>query len=158
MTWLRRRRGAEEAPAGAEPRYVEGSRADVAPAREEAAPVRRRRMGRGTRTAGANAVGAVGAGTLALARLIMTVAVLIALLIGVAIVLTDVDANASNAVVKAVHEGANFFAGAFTGLITFSGHHPKREITVDWGIALLVFLVVGAIIARMVAGVGRSGL
>lgn len=30
------------------------------------------------------------------------------------------------------HEGANFFAGAFTGLITFN-RHPKRAITVDWG-------------------------
>ena len=39
-----------------------------------------------------------------------------------------------------VHEGANFFAGAFTGLITFNGH-PKRAITVDWGVALVVYLI-----------------
>jgi hypothetical protein len=87
----------------------------------------------------------------------MTVATLIALLIALAIVLRDVDANSRNTIVKGIHEGANFFAGAFTGLITFKGH-AKREITVDWGIALLVYLIVGALVARSIARVGRSGL
>jgi hypothetical protein len=94
---------------------------------------------------------------LVLARLVMLVAVLIALLIGVAIVLTVVDANASNTIIKGIHEGANFFAGSFTGLITFSGH-PKRELAVDWGIALVVYLLVGALIAWLIARVGRSGV
>ena len=92
-----------------------------------------------------------------IARLVMTVATLIALLIGLAILLRDVDANARNSIVKGIHEGANFFAGAFTGLITFNGH-PKRAITVDWGIALLVYLIVGAFISRLIARVGRGGL
>ena len=72
---------------------------------------------------------------LRLARLVMTIAALIALLIALAIVLVLVGANTSNAIVKGVHEGANFFAGSFTGLIRFSGH-PKREIAVDWGFAV----------------------
>ncbi len=92
-----------------------------------------------------------------LARLVMLVAALIALLIGLAIVLRDVDANQGNTIVKGIHEGANFFAGAFTGLITFTGH-PKRAITVNWGIALLVFLLVGAVIAETLAHAGRKGL
>jgi len=86
----------------------------------------------------------------------MLVAVLIALLIALAIVLVDVDANASNSIVKGIHDGANFFAGSFTGLITFSGHHPKREITVDWGIAVLAFLIVGAIVSTFIARTGRG--
>ena len=106
---------------------------------------------------GAAAVGGVGWGVVALARLIMAIAVLIALLIALAIVLRDVDANPRNTIVKGIHDGANFFAGAFTGLVTFKGH-AKREITVDWGIALLVYLIVGSLIARWVAGIGRSGL
>jgi hypothetical protein len=110
-----------------------------------------------TRDAGAAAVGAAGAGVLLIARIVMAVAVLIALLIALAIILRDVGANPQNAVVKGIHEGANFFAGAFTGLITFKGH-PKREITVDWGIALLVFLLVGAVISSFIARVGRGGL
>ena len=126
---------------------------------EAGEPPRRRRRGVARRThdaAGATA-GAIGSGVLVLARLVMTIATLIALLIALAIILRDVDANASNSIVKGIHEGANFFAGAFTGLIKFSGH-PKRAITIDWGIALIVYLLVGALIARLIAGVGRSGL
>jgi hypothetical protein len=99
----------------------------------------------------------VGWGVLALARLVMAVATLIALLIVLAIVLRDVDANPRNTIVKGIHEGANFFAGAFTGLITFNGH-AKRELTVDWGIAAVVYLVGGALIASWVARIGRGSL
>ncbi|HEV7585837.1 MAG TPA: hypothetical protein VGO14_08670 [Solirubrobacteraceae bacterium] len=117
----------------------------------------RRRSLWGPREVGAAAVGAVGWGVLALARLIMAIATLIAVLIVLAIVLRDVDANAGNSIVKGIHDGANFFAGAFTGLITFKGD-AKAELTVDWGIAALVYLVVGSLIARWIAGIGRSGL
>jgi hypothetical protein len=110
-----------------------------------------------TRDAGAAAVGAVGSGVIMIARLVMLVASLIALLIALAIVLRDVDANAHNTIVKGIHEGANFFAGAFTGLITFSGH-PKRAITVDWGIALIVYLLVGGFISGYIRRIGRGGL
>jgi hypothetical protein len=94
---------------------------------------------------------------LLIARLVMLAATLIAVLIALAVVLRDVDANPSNTIVKGIHEGANFFAGAFTGLIRFNGH-PKRAITVDWGIALLVFLIAGEAISRAIAGVGRGGV
>jgi hypothetical protein len=144
---------------------MEGSR--TAPSREAEAtfaqpgervgPPTRRSLAWRTRDAGAAAVGTLGSGVILLARLVMTVAALIALLIGLAIVLRDVDANAHNTIVKGIHEGANFFAGSFTGLITFSGH-VKRELTVDWGIALIVYLLVGAFIAGLIARVGRGGL
>jgi hypothetical protein len=110
-----------------------------------------------TREAGAAAVGGVGAGVVLLARLVMGVAALIALLIALAIVLRDVDANPANTIVKGIHEGANFFAGAFTGLLTFKGH-AKRELTIDWGIALVVYLLVGAFISSLIGRVGRGGL
>jgi hypothetical protein len=85
----------------------------------------------------------------------MSAAVLIALLIGLAILRRDVDANAGNTIVKGLHDGANFFAGAFTGLATFPGH-PKRAITVDWGIALIAYLLAGAIVATAIARIGRG--
>ncbi|HEY4451582.1 MAG TPA: hypothetical protein VGN13_08310 [Solirubrobacteraceae bacterium] len=154
---------ASEGPLAAGP---EGARAGErpAPAGERAGgeggvAARRERRGIGwrTRDAGAAAAGAVGAGFIMLARLVMTVATLIALLIALAIVLRDVDANAGNSIVKGIHEGANFFAGAFTGLISFSGH-AKRAITVDWGIALLVYLLVGSVLAGFIRRLGRGGL
>jgi hypothetical protein len=114
-------------------------------------------LGWRTRDASAAAVGAAGAGVILIARLVMAVATLIALLIALAIVLRDVDANSANTIVKGIHEGANFFAGAFTGLIKFSGH-PKRAITVDWGIALIVYLLVGALLAKVIRNIGRGGV
>ena len=122
-----------------------------------AAPAGRRGAAWRTRRAGAATAGALGSGVLALARLVMTAAVLIALLIGLAIVLRDVDANAANTVVKGIHEGANFFASPFTGLIAFAGH-PKRAVTVDWGIALLAYLLAGALLARLIARIGMGGV
>jgi hypothetical protein len=158
---LRRRSEAFEGPTG-EPARAErpiAAREDgggPAGVREREAPVRRGLRWR-TRDAGAAAVGAAGAGVLMIARLVMAIATLIALLIALAIILRDLDANAHNTIVKGIHEGANFFAGSFTGLIAFNGH-PKRAITVDWGIALLVYLIIGGLISRMIARVGRGGV
>jgi hypothetical protein len=134
-----------------------GSARPEAGARTGARVGRRRRLAWRTRDAGAAAVGTLGSGVVLLARLVMTVAAMIALLIALGIVLRDVDANQGNTIVKGIHEGANFFAGAFTGLIAFNGH-PKRAITVDWGIALVVYLIVGAVIGGLIARVGRGGL
>jgi hypothetical protein len=161
MRFRRRSEAVEQRPR--EPvmeRPVEGAPGEdvVPPGRRRAAEAPARRgVGARSRDAGAAAVGAAGAGVMLIARLVMTVATLIALLIGLAILLRDVDANARNGIVKGIHEGANFFAGSFTGLITFNGH-PKRAITVDWGIALLVYLIVGAVISSLIARVGRGGL
>jgi hypothetical protein len=94
---------------------------------------------------------------MAIARLLLSIAGVIALLIALAVLLRDVDANARNTIVKGIHEGANFFAGAFTGIITFRGH-PKREITVDWGIAIVVYLIVGVLVARSIARLARGSL
>ncbi len=151
---LRHRR--EEGPTPTEPAAPPG--VTMAPPAEEepgsatSAPARGR-----TRNAAGATAGAIGSGVLAIARLVMTVAGLIFLLIVLAIVLRDVDANGANTIVKGIHEGANFFAGAFTGLITFGGH-PKRAITVDWGIAAIVYLIVGVIVSRFIAGIGRGGV
>ena len=136
----------------------DGSREAMPVQGPERAPLSRRRVvAWRTRNAGAAAVGTAGAGVVLVARLVMAAASLIALLILLAIVLRDVDANANNSVVKGIHEGANFFAGAFTGLIRFGGH-PKRAITVDWGIALLVYLIVGGIVSSVIARIGRGGM
>jgi hypothetical protein len=125
--------------------------------RERGPEDRRERRAWRARDFGASAVGTLGSGVILIARIVMTVAILIALLIGLAILLRDVDANGHNTIVKGIHEGANFFAGAFTGLISFNGH-PKRAITVDWGIALVVYLIVGALLAGAISRIGKSGL
>jgi hypothetical protein len=37
----------------------------------------------------------------------------------------------------------------------FSFHSAKVAVAVNWGIAALVYLVVGALIARLIDGLGR---
>jgi hypothetical protein len=149
------RGGREEALEGGEGGVPPGERAETSRLAEvERGGVEERRRRRGARAAMA---GTAGAGVLFLARLVMLGAVLVALLIAVAIVLRDVDANSGNSVVHGIHEGASFFAGGFTGLLAFSGH-PKRAISVDWGIAAAVYLVGGLIVSLTIARIGWRGV
>jgi hypothetical protein len=143
----------QSAASAPESRRYEGGREPVG----EGAGEPRRGMGWRSRNAGAAAVGAVGSGVLMIARLVMTLAALIGLLIALAIILFDIGANGSNTIVKGIHEGANFFAGSFTGMITFSGK-PKLELSVDWAIAIVAFLVVGAVIAGAIRSIGVGGV
>ncbi len=86
---------------------------------------------------------------LALARLVRSIAGLIALLIVVAIVLFLVGANPANAVVKDIHDAAAWFVGPFKNL--FSIHNAKLAMVINWGLAALVYGVVGGLIASLLA-------
>jgi hypothetical protein len=114
-----------------------------------------RRAGRG-RVAAARGAWAVGSGMLLVARIVRTIATLIALLIVAAIVLRVLDANATNSIVKDVHDGANFFASPFSSL--FSLHNPKAHIAVNWGIAAVVYFAVGHFIASLIARMAPAGV
>jgi len=86
---------------------------------------------------------------LALARLVRTLAGIIALIIVVAIVLFLVGANPSNQIVSAIHDAGAWLAGPFKNL--FSIHNPKLAMAVNWGLAALAYLIVGHIIASLLA-------
>jgi hypothetical protein len=86
---------------------------------------------------------------LALARLIRTVAGLIALLIVVAIVLFLVGANPANAIVRDIHDAAAWFVGPFKNL--FSIHSAKLAMVVNWGLAAVLYVIVGGFIAGLLA-------
>ena len=70
---------------------------------------------------------------LALARLVRTLAGIIALIIVVAIVLFLVGANPSNQIVSAIHDAGAWLAGPFKNL--FSIHNAKLAMAVNWGLA-----------------------
>jgi len=112
-------------------------------------------VGRG-RAAGAAAAATVGAGIVALARVVMVIATLIVALIVLAIVLRDVDANPANSVVKGIHDAANFFASPFNDLFKETGHY-KRAITINWGVAAVLYLAAGILVSRAIARIGRAG-
>jgi hypothetical protein len=107
----------------------------------EPAPPRRRR------------IGALGAGTIAvsnmLARLVATAAAIVALVIVIGIVLVVLKANPSNAIVSWFHDAARFLAGPFDGI--FKPKDPKVAVAINWGLAAIVYLVAG----RLVAGLLR---
>ena len=84
---------------------------------------------------------------LGLARLIRSLAGIIALVIVVAIVLFLVGANSSNAVVRDIHDAGAWLVGPFKNL--FSIHKAKLAMVVNWGLAALVYLLVGHFIASL---------
>ena len=84
---------------------------------------------------------------LGLARIVRALAGLIALIIVVAIVLFVLGANQSNAVVSAIHDAGAWLVGPFKNL--FSIHKPKLAMAVNWGLAALVYLIVGHFIASL---------
>jgi hypothetical protein len=96
---------------------------------------------RANRYAGA----AMARATLARAVTLAATAVAAVLVLGIALVV--LEANRSNDIVQVVHDAAQFLAGPFDGLFTFDRN--KVEVAVNWGIAAVVWFLVGRLIARL---------
>jgi hypothetical protein len=113
------------------------------------------RAGRPAAGAGAAAVGARAASGLFLlvSRLVRAAATVVFLLIVLGIVLFDLKANPGNSIVKAIHDAANFLASPFNGL--FSIHGARTALSVNWGIAAVVYLIAGGFIAAIIASPAR---
>ena len=86
---------------------------------------------------------------LTLARLVRTLAGLVALVIVGAILLFVLGANAGNDIVRAIHDAAAWLVGPFKNL--FSIRNAKLAMAVNWGLAALVYLIIGHLIARLLA-------
>ena len=114
---------------------------------------RRAGPGRGRVAAGRGA-SALGSLLLAIAGLIRLVTGVVVLLIVAAIILRIVGANGSNTIVKDVHDAAAWLVTPFKNL--FSIHNAKVAIAVNWGIAAIVYAVVGGLIARLIARMAPS--
>ncbi len=86
---------------------------------------------------------------LGLARLIGTLASAVAGIVVLGILLIVLEANTANAIVSFVLDAARWLAGPFDGLFSLEGR--KLETAVNWGVAAAVYLIVGRLIARLVA-------
>jgi hypothetical protein len=82
-----------------------------------------------------------------LARAVTLAAGLVALVLVLGIVLVVLEANRSNDIVQVVRDAARFLAGPFDGL--FALERNKVEVAVNWGIAAVVWFLVGRLIARL---------
>jgi hypothetical protein len=86
---------------------------------------------------------------LAIARLIRTATGLAVLLIVVGILLWVLSANRNNTVVSGIHDGAKWLVGPFQNVFSVKG--AKLDLAVNWGLAALVYLVVGGFLASLAA-------
>jgi hypothetical protein len=81
------------------------------------------------------------------ARVVGLVVSVVVLIIVAGILLVILKANPSNSIVSEVHSWAHSLAGPFDGMFSF--HSANDAIAVNWGIAAVVYLIVGALIARL---------
>jgi hypothetical protein len=105
--------------------------------------------------AGAAAVGARAAGGLflTLAWLVRAAAGVAVVLIVLGIILFDLKANPGNSIVSGIHDAANWLTNPFHGL--FSVHGARKTLSINWGIAAVVYLIAGGIIASIIASPAR---
>ena len=92
---------------------------------------------------------------LMLARLVRTIAMLVAGVIVAGILLFVLGANQSNEIVTAVMDAGRWLVGPFDGLFTMDD--AKWELAVNWGIAAAVYAFVGSLIARLIARAAIAG-
>lgn len=103
---------------------------------------------------GAGTALALAAGTLA--RLVRLAAGIVAAIIVAGILLVVLSANPTNDVVSAIHDAARALVGPFDGMFTLDS--ADATLALNWGIAALVYLIVGGLIARVIALIGIAGL
>lgn len=93
-------------------------------------------------------MGRMGAGLNILGRVIVAITGIIALVIAIGILFHVLKANPDNAIVSLVNDAAGFLVGPFDQM--FKLKDPRAEIAVNWGIALLVYVLVGRLLAKLV--------
>jgi hypothetical protein len=83
-----------------------------------------------------------------IARAVVLVGAVVALILIAGIVLTLLGANPANGIVKAIHDAARFLAGPFRGLFHLNSH--KATEAVNWGIAAVVWYLLAHFIGRLI--------
>jgi hypothetical protein len=99
----------------------------------------------GTSRADRYAGGAIARASLARAVILLTGAAALVLVLG--ILLTVLEANRPNDIVQVVRDAAGILAGPFDDLFKLDSN--KGEIAVNWGIAAVVWLALGRLVAGL---------
>jgi hypothetical protein len=82
------------------------------------------------------------------ARAVILVATVVALILVAGILLVVLKANRSNDIVQFVRDAAGFLAGPFDNL--FRMNSERAETAVNWGIAAVAWYAIGRAVARLV--------
>ena len=83
-----------------------------------------------------------------LGRLVLIVTALVVGAIVLGILLVVLEANLDNPVASFLHSVAEWLVTPFKALFTLK--QEKIQVAVNWGVAAIVYLVVGILIARLV--------
>ena len=86
---------------------------------------------------------------MALARAIRVVVGIVVAIIVLAVILRVVGANPGNVIVSDIHDAGASLVGPFDNVFSVSG--PKLNMALNWGLAALVYAVVGGFIASFAA-------
>jgi hypothetical protein len=97
--------------------------------------------------------GELAAGVGLLARVVQLVVSIVVLIIIAGILLVVLNANPANSIVSEVQSWARWLAGPFDGIFSFRS--ANAAIAVNWGIAAVVYLLAGGLIARLLATTNR---
>jgi hypothetical protein len=110
------------------------------------------RASRRQRTRDATSRGFATAASL-LVRVVRLVVTIVVVIIVAGILLVVLKANPANSIVSEVHGWARSLAGPFDGVFSF--HNARVAVAVNWGIAAVVYLFVGGLIARLIGRAHR---
>jgi hypothetical protein len=108
-----------------------------------------------TRLAAARGAWAVGSFMVLLARIVRLITFIVVAIIAAAIILRVVGANAGNSIVHDVHDAGKALIGPFSNVFTPKG--AKASIALNWGLAALVYLIVGTALAGFITRAAPAG-
>jgi hypothetical protein len=82
-----------------------------------------------------------------LARVVDVVVGVVAAIIAIGVLLVVLEANPSNSIVKAILDAARWLVGPFKDFFSLDDH--KLEVAINWGLALLVYVLVGRLVSSL---------
>jgi hypothetical protein len=82
-----------------------------------------------------------------LARVVDVVVAVVAALIATGVLLVVLEANRSNTIVDALLDAARWLVGPFDDFFTLDD--DKLGVAVNWGLALVVYVLVGRLVASL---------
>jgi len=92
---------------------------------------------------------------MALARLIRVIVGVVVAVIVAGILLRVLSANPHNVIVKDVHDAAQALVGPFKNVFALGS--PKASLAANWGLAAIVYLIVGRVLVGLVARTALRG-
>jgi uncharacterized membrane protein YczE len=90
-----------------------------------------------------------------LARVVRAATTIAVVIIAAGILVHVLGANTSNGIVSAIDSAARWLVQPFHNV--FDIHRAKLNVAVNWGLAAVIYAIVGGFVARMLARSAMTG-